>query len=325
VPEIVTIFTCGNLGFTFSIRVLLAEKLTLFSPAKYSASSNHLKSLTGTTLALYPSDHGSDGVRTLLGRCGCEREGGTMRSFRVVGAAAIGTAMVIGSGLCAPPAQAAFVVTLTQDGSNVAANGSGSIDTAGLTFDGTAGQISAIEPRTGLIAVGEPGAVAADFFSRISGPVNFGTGETGETFEPNMGSGGSMGINSDNGAINELIVPHNYVSGTQLSASMTFDDQTFSSLGVTPGTFVWTWGSGPTADSFTLDVETAAVPEPTSLVLLGTALIGCGAVFRRRQAATRPTVSAPRRQRGDIVTTLRFRLPGFLAAVAVAPGHAILL
>jgi hypothetical protein len=38
----------------------------------------------------------------------------------------------------------------------------------------------------------------------------------------------------------------------------TYDNVTFATIGVTPGTYEWTWGSGAHADSFTLD----AVPAP---------------------------------------------------------------
>jgi hypothetical protein len=47
-------------------------------------------------------------------------------------AAAIGVAMLSGYGLSAPPAQAGYVVDLTQQGSNVVATGSGAIDLTGL-------------------------------------------------------------------------------------------------------------------------------------------------------------------------------------------------
>jgi hypothetical protein len=61
-------------------------------------------------------------------------------------------------------------------------------------------------------------------------------------------------------------VPPSYMSGSLLSDTSTYDNQTFVSLGVTPGTYEWTWGSGADADSFTLDVP--AVPEPASIALL---------------------------------------------------------
>jgi hypothetical protein len=78
--------------------------------------------------------------------------------------------------------------------------------------------------------------------------------------------------NGDNVAIegisNELFVPSGYVSGHPLSDTVTFDSQTFSSLGVKGGTYVWTWGTGTHAHSFTLQIG-PAVSEPSSLTLLG--------------------------------------------------------
>ena len=47
-------------------------------------------------------------------------------------------------------------------------------------------------------------------------------------------------------------MPQGYVSGGALSDSMTFNNATFASLGVTPGTYVWTWGTGLPNQNFTL-------------------------------------------------------------------------
>jgi hypothetical protein len=84
-------------------------------------------------------------------------------------------------------------------------------------------------------------------------------------------------------------VPSGYVSGNLLSSTSTWDNATFTSLGVTPGTVVWTWGSGAHADSFTLQIgPTTATPEPTSLTLLGLgslSLLGYGWRRRNRAAA----------------------------------------
>jgi hypothetical protein len=60
-------------------------------------------------------------------------------------------------------------------------------------------------------------------------------------------------------------VPTGYVSGAALSNTSTYDNATFASLGVTPGAYVWTWGSGAHIDSFTLVI---GAPEPSGVLLL---------------------------------------------------------
>jgi hypothetical protein len=63
---------------------------------------------------------------------------------------------------------------------------------------------------------------------------------------------------------------------------MIFDNATFASLGVTPGTYEWTWGTGLANQNFTLIIGGAGVPDGGSTVsLLGFALLGLTAVRRR--------------------------------------------
>jgi hypothetical protein len=158
------------------------------------------------------------------------------------------------------PAQAAYIVTLAQQGSDTIATGSGTIDLAGLSLDPICGGTACVTPAQIVpnIAVISTGLVIpspSQLYNGFTGPTSFGSGDvTG----PTSGSGDIVRID---GFLGLLSVPFGYVSGSPLSDSSTYDNHTFSSLGVTPGTYVWTWGSGATADSFTL----IAVPGPIDI------------------------------------------------------------
>lgn len=73
-----------------------------------------------------------------------------------------------------------------------------------------------------------------------------------------------------------VYLPYKYVDNTPLPNTATYYSATFAALGVTPGTYIWTWGSG--ADqSFTLKI--VQTPPPDTLRLLG--LLG----WRRKRKA----------------------------------------
>jgi VPDSG-CTERM motif len=171
------------------------------------------------------------------------------------------------------PAQAGYIVTLQEVGSNVVATGSGAIDLTGLSFfspnSGGSGQIS---PANAFILTGS-GQI--DLYTAISGPSSFGAG--GFT-SASTSSGSAVGISVPG----FLFVPLGYTSNTSLSDSSTYNNATFASLGVTPGTSEWTWGMG--ADqNFTLQiVGTAPVPDQGSTCLLLTFGL-LGLVMCRRQ------------------------------------------
>ena len=60
------------------------------------------------------------------------------------------------------------------------------------------------------------------------------------------------------------------------------DRRDVASLGLTPGTYEWTWGTGMDADSFTLQIGPAGVPDTGStLSLLSFASLGLVALRRK--------------------------------------------
>jgi hypothetical protein len=189
----------------------------------------------------------------------------------LAGGAALGIAMI---GLCVSlePVAAGYLVTLTQVGSDVVASGSGPIDLSGLTSLGTFAAGSAeIHPSFALIVNGKAGATAS--YTGFTGPLIFGSG--GESF-PDTTSGDFVAIDPDFG---DLDLPAGYVSHSLLSDTSTYDNQTFASLGVTPGTYVWTWGRGPD-QNFTLVIP-ASVPEPSTVLLLILGAAFAGVPFAR--------------------------------------------
>lgn len=131
---------------------------------------------------------------------------------------------------------------------------------------------SGVSAQDGLAGVA--GMVAV--YAGIMGPLNFGAG--GHVVA-STGGGDAVAIN---GAKGFLGVPLDYVSGSPLSNSMEFDGQTFASLGLTPGTYAWSWGSGASADSMTIQINTAAIPEPSSGLALAVGLLGLAALRRRK-------------------------------------------
>ena len=135
-------------------------------------------------------------------------------------------------------------------------NGSGAIDLTGLSFLASGTQGGAImQPPIGAIVTGATDSADITVFSGLSGPTSFGNG-AGDS--ASSGSGDRVGIV---GSFRQLVVPDGYVSDAALSSSSTWNNATFASLGVTPGTYVWTWGSGLPNQNFTLIIGGAGVPD----------------------------------------------------------------
>jgi hypothetical protein len=176
-----------------------------------------------------------------------------------------------------PMASAAFTVVMQQDGPDVVAVGSGSLDITGFTYMGASSTASVVLPVLDFLAVGPAVPTPIDQYEQgsILGRPDFGFGSTAYA---TSGSGDLVFTDGTNGHF--LYVPAGYISGDPLSDTSTWADSTYSSLGITPGNYTWTWGSGETADSFTLEVNN--VPEPASLGLFG---VGSLSLLARRRRA----------------------------------------
>jgi hypothetical protein len=176
-------------------------------------------------------------------------------------------------------ARGEYILIVSQAGSNVVAAGSGTLDTAALTTVTNTGLSGfGINPSAAFVVTGDS-SDGAQTYTGFSGPTSFGPGG----YTGNSGTGDPTGIN---GLAHYIVTPIGYISGAPLSGSMTFDNTTIAALGLTSGTYTWTWGSGATADSFVLDI----VPEPASLPMLITGLLAVGGfLLSRRRRATEST------------------------------------
>jgi hypothetical protein len=187
----------------------------------------------------------------------------------------------------APSAKAAVILRFGEVGSNVVATYSGTLNLAALTFvsGGNAGGSAAMRASDAIfVSVVTSGIGVADNYTGFTGPNSWGPG--GAKFVSSS-SGDRLIFEGPIATVpNTIAVTAGYVSGTSLAGTSTFNNQTIATLGITPGTYVYTWGKGETADSLTVTTDAAtATPEPGSWLLLS---LGVGGVFasvlRRRRS-----------------------------------------
>lgn len=193
----------------------------------------------------------------------------------------IGFVLLAAFVLVAAPARAAVILTASEVGSDVLFEGDGTLDLTDLIFDFPSFSSSGVRSMFVVVQLGSTLNGPIDYYDGMSGPAHIGTSI--DIFFPDSGAGDRFGVSS-----NTLIVPSGYISGAPLSASNTFLGHSFASLGLVPGTYVWTWGSGVHADSLTIRIGAVPVPEPSSILLIGTAL-AAGVAARKRAKGNRLT------------------------------------
>ncbi len=174
-------------------------------------------------------------------------------------------------------AQAGFIVRFEQDGNNVVATGSGSLNLNGLINSGfDSGAPSGVRGQGELFYLGNTSTGTE--YNGLVGPSNVGTGLF---FQVASSATGSW-LAQDS---TQLFVQTGYVSGNSLSNTTTWDNTTISGLGLTPGTYFWTWGSGGNADFYEAIIP-ASAPEPATFTLLSIGIAGmAGYRLRRRKVA----------------------------------------
>ena len=152
-----------------------------------------------------------------------------------------------------PSARAVVMLNAVESGGDVVISGGGTLNTNG--FGAVTGtfvpltQSASVDPATGeFITATSTGHFS--FFRPLTTPGAFGTGAL---HAATTSSGDSFGI-VQSGGNPALLLPAGIPSGGSVLASATYSGQTFASMGMNPGRYAWTWGSGANADQMVLDI-----------------------------------------------------------------------
>jgi hypothetical protein len=158
-----------------------------------------------------------------------------------------------------------FSVTIVESGGNVVMSASGLLNINDLTLvNPSAGPFGngGLGINNATFLLGTNGLSGAQYSGFTTTPSNFGAGAGAVQ---TSASGDIFGVITPGAPPYLLTVPVGYTTGTAISGSQTFTGQTFSSMGLTPGTYTYTWGSGANADSINVVIGgTPATPTPTA-------------------------------------------------------------
>lgn len=209
--------------------------------------------------------------------------------YRIHGSAAFALALISTFGRVSESG-AGVIITMVESGTNVTATLSGSIDTwSGATPStvGTGvGKANVIRPSGGTTVFATtnpslPSVVTTNYYTVSNFPSAFGT-STGP-FAADASTASTL-LFAWGRSTNNVYIAQGYTLGTLISGVLTWQNKTFANLGVTQGSYVWSWGTPATpgaGDSITLNI----VPEPSTCVM-ALAGLACGgfAVWRRKRA-----------------------------------------
>ncbi len=159
------------------------------------------------------------------------------------------------------PANAEVVVNFFEQDGNVEAVASGSLNIDGLGAPDGFGSSSSFVLGSGFsssfdgaFGVGIAGAAGQNDAYVINTDLEFCTGGRTTTFDD---TGLRVGIASGRTLPDRLYVVPGYQSGTPIESTATFEGTTLAAMGMIPGTYVFSWGSGDNADQLTLIIGEA--------------------------------------------------------------------
>lgn len=143
--------------------------------------------------------------------------------------------------LWTPFVHAAATITFSQVGNDVTATITGSLDLRGATStagQNSSGRVRGMPTNVQIGPVIDPTIVSTDAYL-ASGPTNIGTSAANISANSGTGTPNLMfGVNMATPA--RVLVPVGFTNGS-VSASSTWTGQSISSLGLTPGTYDYSW------------------------------------------------------------------------------------